>query len=109
MQKLILKKLVILMVSVGHLFTHRTEMMKMFKTNTEKLHNEQSRIAAEKKSNILLMSSEKISDMRVELILGIISDENKEKLTRWMLFIREVNAINTDLPNDIIWPEAPED
>ncbi len=81
----------------------------MFKTNTEKLHNEQSRIAAEKKSNILLMSSEKISDMRVELILGIISDENKEKLTRWMLFIREVNAINTDLPNDIIWPEAPED
>jgi len=83
--------------------------MKMFKTNTEKLHNEQSRIAAEKKSNILLMSSEKISDMRIELILGIISDSDKEKLTKWMLFIREVNAIDTDSPNDIIWPEVPSD
>lgn len=81
----------------------------MFKTNTEKLHNEQSRIAAEKKSNILLMSSEKISDMRIELILGIISDSDKEKLNKWMLFIREVNAIDTDSPNDIIWPEVPSD
>jgi len=45
---------------------------------------------------------------QTQLLLGIITEEDKASLTEWMKYIQEVQAVNvTDTP-DIIWPQKPE-
>ncbi|WP_105659292.1 tail fiber assembly protein [Cronobacter dublinensis] len=54
------------------------------------------------------------ADWRVELMLGAITDEDKASLTAWMVYIRELKALDltgtTDEEgyNAIAWPHKPE-
>lgn len=54
-----------------------------------------------------------ISDWKVELLLEMISDENKEKLTNWMRYINTLKSLNfcevidEASYNAIAWPEQP--
>nr|WP_080728216.1 tail fiber assembly protein [Morganella morganii] len=45
---------------------------------------------------------------QTQLILGIITDEDKASLTEWMLYVQKVQAVDTSAAPDIIWPEKPE-
>ncbi|EFH7152483.1 tail fiber assembly protein [Escherichia coli O156:H5] len=70
---------------------------------------------AETQRNRLLSDARNItSDWQTELSLGIISDDDRLKLTRWMLYIRELNSLDlsgTDNKDDfeaINWPAVPE-
>ncbi|MDM2775694.1 tail fiber assembly protein [Citrobacter sp. Cpo142] len=63
---------------------------------------------AEAKRQSLLDEANKITaDWRTELTLGIISDDDKAKLTEWMKYIKAVKAVDTSTAPDVIWPEKP--
>ncbi|EKJ5425042.1 tail fiber assembly protein [Salmonella enterica] len=55
-----------------------------------------------------------IADWKTELGLGIISEEDKARLTQWMPYIRALKALNFDTITDesslnaINWPERPD-
>ena len=70
---------------------------------------------AETLRNRLLSEARSItSDWQTELSLGIISDDDRLKLTQWMMYIRELNSLNiSDIDNKdnfeaINWPAVPE-
>ncbi|HDX5654587.1 TPA: tail fiber assembly protein [Escherichia coli] len=48
------------------------------------------------------------ADWRVELMLGDISSTDKEKLSVWMDYKKEVKAVDTSTAPEIRWPELPE-
>ena len=48
------------------------------------------------------------TDWRVELMLGDISSTDKEKLSAWMDYKKEVKAVDTSTAPEISWPELPE-
>lgn len=45
---------------------------------------------------------------QTQLALGIITDEDRIILTKWMLYVQKVQAVDTSAAPDIIWPEKPE-
>lgn len=70
---------------------------------------------AEKEKSYRLQEAERITtEWRTELMLGIISDEDKASLVEWVGYIRALKALNlaniTDEKgfNAIQWPEQPE-
>ncbi|WP_341535898.1 tail fiber assembly protein [Edwardsiella tarda] len=48
------------------------------------------------------------ADWRTELVLGIISDGDKAKLTAWMEYIKAVKAVDTSTAPNVAWPLKPE-
>lgn len=69
---------------------------------------------AERKRRSLLDEAEEIiKDWRTELQLGIISEEDKASLTKWMVYISQVKKVVTNTIQDeaafnaIKWPEMP--
>ena len=48
------------------------------------------------------------SDWRVELMLGDISEGNKNKLSSWMAYKTAVKAVDISTAPDINWPAQPE-
>ncbi|EFO2293105.1 tail fiber assembly protein [Escherichia coli] len=44
---------------------------------------------------------------QTQLLLGIITDEDKATLTKWMKYIQSVQAIDINNAPDIIWPQKP--
>lgn len=71
----------------------------------------QERIAqAEAKRQQLLANANSITaDWRTELSLGIISDEDKLSLVKWMAYIKELKAVTIAdaIENDFTWPTLP--
>lgn len=63
---------------------------------------------AERQRRGLLTDADQItSDWRTELALGILEDDDKETLTKWMMYIRAVKAVDVSTAPDIEWPEQP--
>ena len=74
------------------------------RTYTEK---EQRQQAENEKQSLLQLVRDKTQLWDSQLRLGIISDENKQKLTEWMLFAQKVESTDTSsLP--VTFPEQPE-
>lgn len=70
---------------------------------------EEQRAAAEQFRDGLLQNANKVTaDWRTELALGIISDEDKEKLIKWMQYIKDVKAVDVSTAPEILWPDKPE-
>ncbi|WRH15189.1 hypothetical protein GC087_03375 [Pantoea sp. JZ2] len=63
---------------------------------------------AEKNRNDILNSIDNtISDWKIELFLGDISDSDKAKLSAWMAYKASVKAVDISTAPDIIWPTPP--
>lgn len=62
--------------------------------------------AENKRSYLLSQAQNTISVWQTELQLGVISDQDKEFLTVWVLYIQQLRAVDTSTPN-IIWPDIP--
>ncbi|HDE1049431.1 TPA: tail fiber assembly protein [Klebsiella pneumoniae] len=45
---------------------------------------------------------------QTQLMLGIITDADKESLTRWMIYLQAVQAVDTSKASKINWPPRPE-
>ncbi|MEW5562901.1 tail fiber assembly protein [Enterobacter asburiae] len=64
--------------------------------------------AAEQYSQQLLRQIDDVTaDWRVELMLGDISDEDKEKLSEWMAYKKALKAVDISTAPDVIWPPPP--
>lgn len=70
-------------------------------------HEEQVAIAEQKRQKLLIQANTITADWRTELALGIISDDDKSKLTAWMQYIKAVKVVDTSTAPDITWPETP--
>lgn len=44
----------------------------------------------------------------LDLSLGLISDEDKQKLIAWRLYVKALDALKLDAAPDIEWPPRPE-
>ena len=62
----------------------------------------------EKKQTLIAEATDKTELWRTQLALGIITDKDKASLTKWMLYVQKVQAVDTSAAPDIIWPEKPE-
>ncbi|MCZ8936378.1 tail fiber assembly protein [Escherichia albertii] len=68
---------------------------------------EQRQQAENEKQNLLQLVRDKTQLWDSQLRLGIISDENKQKLTEWLLYAQKVESTDTSvLP--VTFPEQPE-
>ncbi|WP_208523851.1 tail fiber assembly protein [Escherichia coli] len=76
-------------------------------TDINAQHVAEVEAAEQQKSVQLLFAKEKIILWQTELQLGIISDEDKEKLISWVNYIKAVQAVDTQKPHNIIWPKKP--
>ncbi|EHS7019694.1 phage tail fiber assembly protein [Escherichia coli] len=72
----------------------------------EEIRRDKVNEAARKKSFLLASAKETITGWQTDLILGIISDDEKEQLTQWRIYIKKVEAINPDDAPDE-WPDEP--
>ncbi|EMD0829329.1 tail fiber assembly protein [Morganella morganii] len=61
-----------------------------------------------KKQSLITEANQKTQLWQTQLMLGIITDEDKASLTEWMLYVQKVQAVDTSTAPDIIWPEKPE-
>jgi hypothetical protein len=69
---------------------------------------EQIAIAEQYKAGLLQTANKITADWRTELVLGIISDDDKAKLILWMQYIKAVKAVDVSTAPDIDWPEEPQ-
>ncbi|EPA7325192.1 TPA: tail fiber assembly protein [Escherichia coli] len=76
-------------------------------TDINAQHVAEVEAAEQQKSVQLLFAKEKIILWQTELQLGIISDEDKEKLISWVDYIKAVQAVDTQKAHNIIWPKKP--
>ena len=44
----------------------------------------------------------------MDLNLGLISEEDKQKLIAWRLYVKELDALELDTAPEIEWPQKPE-
>ncbi|MDM8751092.1 tail fiber assembly protein [Morganella morganii] len=65
-------------------------------------------IAESTKQSLITEANQKTQLWQTQLMLGIITDEDKASLTEWMLYVQKVQAVDTSAAPDIIWPEKPE-
>ncbi|ELO3239276.1 MULTISPECIES: tail fiber assembly protein [Enterobacteriaceae] len=70
-------------------------------------HEEEVEAAEQHRQQLLLKADEVTADWRVELMLGDISEEDKEKLSAWMDYKKQVKAVDTSTAPDITWPTPP--
>jgi len=73
------------------------------------LKDEADKISAEKyREDILNSIDNTISDWKIELLLGDISDSDKERLSAWMMYKAAVKAVDVSTAPEVIWPQKPE-
>lgn len=71
--------------------------------------HEDSVYEAESKLAHLRFEADKImSGWVLDLNLGLISDEDKQKLIAWRLYVKELDALKLDAAPDIEWPSRPQ-
>ena len=63
--------------------------------------------AVSKKSGLLSEAKQNISLWQTELLLGMISDDDKAKLTSWIVYIKALQALDTSNASNITWPTKP--
>ncbi len=76
-------------------------------TDADAQHAADVKAADLKKAALLTEAQEAISFWQTELQLGIISDEDKNNLIAWMLYIKALQAVDTSKAPDIDWPLPP--
>lgn len=70
-------------------------------------------MAESKRQELLTVANETVADWRTELQLGVISDDDKAGLVKWMAYIKALKALvfsnvtDKDSYESIKWPELP--
>lgn len=70
-------------------------------------HDELTKEAETKKQALTAEASQKTQLWRTHLMLGIITEEDKISLKEWMLYVQDVQAVDTSSALDITWPVKP--
>jgi len=77
---------------------------------TDKDAQSQARVSsfASKKAALISEANSITQAWQTQLLLGIITDEDKATLTKWMKYIQKIQAINISDVTEIIWPQKPQ-
>ncbi|HAT1515789.1 TPA: tail fiber assembly protein [Morganella morganii] len=63
---------------------------------------------AEERKRYLIAEATEITQLwQTQLILGIITEEDKASLKEWMLYVQKVQAVDVSTAPDIVWPVKP--
>ena len=60
-----------------------------------------------KKRSLIAEVSQKTQLWQTQLMLGIITEEDKASLKEWMLYVQEVQAVDPSLGAAVVWPTPP--
>lgn len=63
--------------------------------------------AEAQKQYIIAEASQKTQLWQTQLILGIITEEDKASLKEWMLYVQEIQAVDSSLGAAVVWPTPP--
>lgn len=63
--------------------------------------------AESKKGKLITSANKKTQAWQTQLMLGMISDENKKSLISWMEYVQKVQLVDTSLGLDAEWPAHP--
>lgn len=63
--------------------------------------------AAYDKQTLIAEAMQKIQLWQTQIMLGIITEEDKTKLKEWMLYVQKVQATDVSAAPDIHWPVKP--
>ncbi len=76
---------------------------------TDKAEKKAADIAAAEaqKQYLIAEASQKTQLWQTQLILGIITEEDKASLKEWMLYVQEVQAVDPSLGAAVVWPTPP--
>lgn len=70
-------------------------------------HEQRVAIAESQKQTLIAEASEKTELWRTQLMLGIITEEDKASLKEWMLYVQDVQAVDPSLGAGLVWPTPP--
>ncbi|EMZ5361554.1 tail fiber assembly protein [Escherichia coli] len=73
----------------------------------EELHAITVQGAENRKAQLLAEAVEITREWQTDLLLGIISDEDKARLIAWRSYIKKLNEVDISPAPDINWPEKP--
>ncbi|EPT4025517.1 tail fiber assembly protein [Enterobacter roggenkampii] len=73
----------------------------------EELHAVAVQEAENRKAQLMAEAAEMTRDWQTDLLLGIISDEDKASLITWRSYTKKLEAVDTSSAPDISWPERP--
>lgn len=59
------------------------------------------------KQALIAEANQKTQLWQTQLMLGIITDEDKASLREWMLYVQEVQAVDPSLGAGVVWPTPP--
>ena len=60
-----------------------------------------------KKQTLITEASQKTQLWQTQLMLDILTEEDKASLKEWMLYVQEVQAVDPSLGADVVWPTPP--
>ncbi|MBK5017979.1 tail fiber assembly protein [Pantoea sp. S62] len=76
-------------------------------TDTDAQQAEAMSDAGKKKSALISEANINTQAWQTQLLLGIITEEDKATLTKWMKYIQAVQAVNISAAPEISWPMKP--
>lgn len=59
------------------------------------------------KARLMADANKKTQAWQTQLMLGMISDEDKKSLIAWMEYVQKVQAVDVSLAPNITWPDQP--
>lgn len=72
-----------------------------------KSHEQLVAEAEEQKQTLISAANQKTQLWQTQLMLDIITEEDKASLKEWMLYVQEVQAVDPSLRADVVWPTPP--
>ncbi|MGM3191418.1 tail fiber assembly protein [Dickeya dadantii subsp. dieffenbachiae] len=88
-------------VGVGYLYSDGVF------TPPKKRRDEYIADATLRKTQLLSEAQKMIANWQTDLLLGIISDDDKNRLARWREYMKQIDAIDVQTAPDINWPIPP--
>ncbi|RUT67480.1 hypothetical protein CKG00_12535 [Morganella morganii] len=59
------------------------------------------------KQHLIAEANQKTQLWQTQLLLGIITEEDKASLKEWMLYVQEVQVVDPSLGAAVVWPTPP--
>lgn len=63
--------------------------------------------AEAQRAQLLVEANTVTADWRTELALGMLEEQDEQKLKGWMLYIKTLKALDLNTAPDILWPLHP--
>ena len=71
-------------------------------------HEDDVRDAEACRRNLIVQVEKTMAGWILDLNLGLISDEDKQKLIAWRLYVKALDALELDAAPEIEWPPKPD-